>query len=50
MRYRVLRDDRVIATVSGTSYEVEHTDGARYYVRAIDGSENYSASTGAVQA
>ena len=50
VRYQVLRDDRVIATVSDTSYEVEHTDGARYYVRAIDGSENYSASTGAVQA
>lgn len=50
VRYQVLRDDRVIATVSGTSYEVEHTDGVRYYVRAIDGSENYSASTGAVQA
>ena len=50
VRYQVLRDDRVIATVSDTSYEVEHADGARYYVRAIDGSENYSASTGAVQA
>ena len=49
-RYQVLRDDRVIATVSGTSYEVEHTDGARYYVRSIDTSENFSASTGAAQA
>ena len=49
-RYQVLRDDRVIATVSGTSYEVEHTDGARYYVRSIDASENFSASTGAAQA
>lgn len=48
-RYQVLRDDRVIATVSGTSYEVEHTDGARYYVRSIDASENFSASTGAAQ-
>lgn len=50
VRYQVLRDDRVIATVSGTSYEVEHTDGARYYVRSIDSSENFSASTGAAQA
>ena len=49
-RYQVLRDDRVIATVSGTSYEVEHTDGAHYYVRSIDTSENFSASTGAAQA
>ena len=49
-RYQVLRNDRVIATVSGTSYEVEHTDGARYYVRSIDASENFSASTGAAQA
>ena len=49
-RYQVLRDDRVIATVSGTNYEVEHTDGARYYVRSIDASENFSASTGAAQA
>ena len=49
-RYQVLRDDRVIATVSGTSYEVEHTDGARYYVRSIDSSENFSASTEAAQA
>ena len=49
-RYQVLRNDRVVATVSGTSYEVEHTDGARYYVRSIDASENFSASTGAVQA
>ena len=49
-RYQVLRDDRVIATVSGTSYEVEHTDGARYYVRSIDTSENFSSSTGAAQA
>ncbi len=40
----------MIATVSGTSYEVEHTDGAHYYVRSIDTSENFSASTGAAQA
>ena len=48
--YQVLRNDRPIATVSGTSYEVDHTDGARYYVRAVDSSGNYSASTAAVQA
>ena len=46
VRYQVLRDDRPIATVSGTSYEVEHRDGAHYFVRAVDASNNFSASTG----
>ena len=36
MKYQVLRDDRPI--------------GARYYVRAVDTADNYSASTEAIQA
>lgn len=48
--YQVLRDDRPIATVSGTNFSVDHRDGAKYYVRAIDTSGNYSASTQAVRA
>ena len=49
-RYQVLRDDRPIATVKGTSYSVDYHDGAHYYVRAVDTTDNYSASTKAVQA
>lgn len=48
--YQVLRDDRPIATVSGTNFSVDHRDGAKYYVRAVDTSGNYSASTQAVRA
>ena len=48
--YQVLRDDRPIATVSGTNFSVDHRDGAKYYVRAVDTSGNYSASTPAVRA
>ncbi len=43
--YQILRNDRVIANATGTSYEVDHSDGARYFVRAVDASDNYSAST-----
>ncbi|MFW0110113.1 fibrinogen-like YCDxxxxGGGW domain-containing protein [Rothia sp. P13129] len=45
--YQVLRDDRVIATVGlgVTTYEVEHADNARYFVRSVDAAGNYSAST-----
>ena len=50
VKYQVLRDDRPIATVTGTSYSVDHRDGARYYVRAVDTADNYSASTEAAQA
>ena len=49
-RYQILRDDRPIATVKGTSYSVDYHDGAHYYVRAVDTTDNYSASTKAVQA
>jgi len=48
--YQVLRDDRPIATVSGTNFSVDHRDDAKYYVRAVDTSGNYSASTQAVRA
>lgn len=44
--YQVLRDDRVIATVtSGTQFETPHVDGARYFVRSVDQAGNYSEST-----
>lgn len=45
VRYQILRDDRVIASTSGTKFEIDHTDNARYFVRAVDSSDNYSAST-----
>jgi len=48
--YQVLRDDRPIATVSGTNFSVDHRDDAKYYVSAVDTSGNYSASTQAVRA
>ncbi|MDO5750325.1 MAG: fibrinogen-like YCDxxxxGGGW domain-containing protein [Rothia sp. (in: high G+C Gram-positive bacteria)] len=44
-QYQVMRDDRVIATVTGTDYTVAHRDGARYAVRTIDSAGNYSVST-----
>ncbi len=45
VRYQILRNDRVIASTSGTKFEIDHTDNARYFVRAVDSSDNYSAST-----
>ena len=45
VRYQILRDDRVIASTSDTKFEIDHTDNARYFVRAVDSSDNYSAST-----
>ncbi len=50
VKYQVLRDDHPIATVTGRSYSVDHRDSARYYVRAVDTADNYSASTEAIQA
>lgn len=44
-RYQVIRNGRVIATVTGTDYSVAHQDGARYSVRAVDASDNYSAGS-----
>lgn len=48
--YQVLRNNRVIATVSSSSYQVEAAPGARYLVRSVDASGNFSASTPAVTA
>ncbi|MFT4157696.1 MAG: fibrinogen-like YCDxxxxGGGW domain-containing protein [Microbacterium sp.] len=47
--YQVLRDDRVVATVTGTSTTLPAAAStARYFVRAIDARGNASASTAAV--
>lgn len=43
--YQVLRGDRTIATTTSTSLQVEHVDGARYFVRATDAAGNRSASS-----
>ncbi|MUN62430.1 hypothetical protein GMA12_04620 [Kocuria sediminis] len=48
--YQVLRNDRPIGTVTGTSLKVAHVDGARYAVRAADAAGNVSASTPVVLA
>lgn len=45
LRYQIIRNDRVVATVTGTNYTINHQDGARYYVRTLDPSDNYSASS-----
>lgn len=46
LRYEVLRDDRVIATVNGRSYiDVGAPVPSNYWVRAIDYSGNRSVST-----
>lgn len=50
VKYQIIRDNRVIATTSEPTYSVDHQSGANYFVRAIDGLENYSASTAAVAA
>lgn len=43
--YQVLRDDRVIATTTGTSIVVPLGGQNRYFVRAADAAGNLSAST-----
>ncbi|GLY28696.1 fibrinogen-like YCDxxxxGGGW domain-containing protein [Kineosporia sp. NBRC 101731] len=44
--YEVLRDDRVVATVTGTTWtDPDGAGTARYWVRAIDATGNRSAST-----
>jgi hypothetical protein len=44
--YEVLRNDRVIGAVTGTTYLDTSRDGAAtYFVRAVDGTDNRSAST-----
>lgn len=46
--YEVLRNDRVVATSTGTSVDVEGaSSGDRYFVRAVDSWANRSASTAA---
>ncbi|HZB51643.1 MAG TPA: fibrinogen-like YCDxxxxGGGW domain-containing protein [Mycobacteriales bacterium] len=46
VRYEVLRNDRVIGAVTGTTYLDTSRDGAAtYFVRAVDGTDNRSAST-----
>ena len=46
VRYEVLRDDRVIATVAGTSFtDPDRTSVSRYAVRAVDAAGNRSATT-----
>lgn len=50
IKYQVLRNDRPIATTTAPNFAVDHQDGARYFVRTIDASGNYSASTPVAQA
>lgn len=47
--YQVLRDDRVIATTTGTSLAVALGGERRYFVRAVDAAGNISASTPVLQ-
>lgn len=49
LSYQVLRNDRVIATVSTTSFnDTTATQAGRYFVRAIDTAGNLGASTAGV--
>ena len=43
--YQILRDDRVIGTAAGSTFSTAASPGGRYFVRAVDGAGNYSAST-----
>lgn len=43
--YQILRDNRVIASTSDTSYKLPTTEDARYFVRVADAAGNVSAST-----
>lgn len=45
--YEVLRDDRVIATLAGRSFTT--VGSGRYFVRAVDGAGNRSASTTVIE-
>ncbi len=44
--YQVLRDDRTLATTSGSSITVPRGGNNRFFLRAVDGPGNVSASTG----
>jgi chitodextrinase len=46
--YEVLRNDRVVATVTGRTWTDPIIGGANYWVRAIDGEGNRSATTPAL--
>ena len=49
IRYEVLADDRVVATVNGNVADLPMpTSPTRYFVRAVDKAGNRSASTAAV--
>lgn len=48
VRYEILRDDRPIAATTATSITVPLDGDSRYFVRAIDGAGNVSASTPAL--
>ena len=49
--YEVMRDDRVLATVTGTTAELPPAGAeSKYFVRAVDAAGNKSASTAAVLA
>lgn len=43
--YEILRDDRVIATVTTPNARVAHGGENRFFVRAVDKAGNYSATT-----
>ncbi|MEO2098387.1 MAG: fibrinogen-like YCDxxxxGGGW domain-containing protein, partial [Brachybacterium sp.] len=44
--YEILREDRVVATTTGTSFELPSIGaGTRYFVRAVDAASNRSATT-----
>ncbi len=46
LRYEILRHDRVVAVVTGTSWvDTSTSTTARYFVRAVDPSGNRSATT-----
>ncbi|MCC9175200.1 fibrinogen-like YCDxxxxGGGW domain-containing protein [Arthrobacter sp. zg-Y179] len=45
--YHVLRNDRVVATTTATTFSLPAVAGARYYVRAADAAGNFSATTAA---
>ncbi|WP_346845852.1 fibrinogen-like YCDxxxxGGGW domain-containing protein [uncultured Rothia sp.] len=48
--YQIIRNNKVIASTTDTTFAVTHQDGARYFVRATDAAGNISASTPVVQA
>ena len=45
VNYQILRNDRVIGTAAGTTFSTAASSGARYFVRAVDDADNFSAST-----